>query len=86
MKCMPSFIKIGGAVSEKNHYTRQTFVVLYIVVNDRTNKNRVRPNPEALAISTEASAEASAESLPKIPSKTNVFYDLGLHFFSYILK
>jgi len=27
---MPSFIKIGGAVSEKNNYTRQTFVVLYI--------------------------------------------------------
>ena len=30
MKCMPSFIKIGGAVSEKNDHTRQTFVVLYI--------------------------------------------------------
>ena len=30
MKCMPSFIKIGGAVSEKNDYIRQTFVVLYI--------------------------------------------------------
>ena len=30
MKCMPSFIKIGGAVSEKNNYTRHTFVVLYI--------------------------------------------------------
>ena len=30
MKCMPSFIKIGGAVSEKNGKTRHTFVVLYI--------------------------------------------------------
>ena len=30
MKCMPSFIKIGGAVSEKNDHIRQTFVVLYI--------------------------------------------------------
>ena len=30
MEGMPSFIKIGGAVSEKNNYTRQTFVVLYI--------------------------------------------------------
>ena len=27
---MPSFIKIGGAVSEKNDHIRQTFVVLYI--------------------------------------------------------
>ena len=34
------------------------------LVNDRTTKNRVRPNPEASAISTEASAEASAEPLP----------------------
>ena len=30
MKCMPSFIKIGGAVSEKNGQIGQTFVVLYI--------------------------------------------------------
>ena len=30
MKCMPSFIKIGGAVSEKNGDIGQTFVVLYI--------------------------------------------------------
>ena len=30
MKCMPSFIKIGGVVSEKNDHKRQTFVVLYI--------------------------------------------------------
>ena len=30
MKCMPSFIKIGGAVSEKNDHIRQTFVVLFI--------------------------------------------------------
>ena len=30
MEGIPSFIKIGGAVSEKNNYTRQTFVVLYI--------------------------------------------------------
>ena len=30
MKCMPSFIEIGGAVSEKNDHIRQTFVVLYI--------------------------------------------------------
>ena len=33
MKCMPSFIKIGGAVSEKNGKTRHTFVVLYIGCN-----------------------------------------------------
>ena len=30
VECIPSFIKIGGAVSEKNGRTRQTFVVLYI--------------------------------------------------------
>ena len=30
MKCMPSFIKIGGAVSEENGNKGQTFVVLYI--------------------------------------------------------
>ena len=30
VKCIPSFIKIGGAVSEKNNHIRQTFVVLYI--------------------------------------------------------
>ena len=30
MKYIPSFIKIGGAVSEKNGNTRHTFVVLYI--------------------------------------------------------
>ena len=30
VECIPSFIKIGGAVSEKNGNTRQTFVVLYI--------------------------------------------------------
>ena len=30
MEGIPSFIKIGGAVSEKNWYNRQTFVVLYI--------------------------------------------------------
>ena len=34
MKCMPSFIKIGGAVSEKNGKTRHTFVVLYIGWHD----------------------------------------------------
>ena len=32
MKCMPSFIKIGGAVSEKNGDTGQKFVFLYTVV------------------------------------------------------
>ena len=31
VECIPSFIKIGSAVSEKNGRTRQTFVVLYIV-------------------------------------------------------
>ena len=30
MKYVPSFIKIGGAVSEKNGRIGQTFVVLYI--------------------------------------------------------
>ena len=30
VKCMPSFIKIGGAVSEKKGRNGQTFVVLYI--------------------------------------------------------
>ena len=30
MKYIPSFIKIGGAVSEKNGHNGQTFVVLYI--------------------------------------------------------
>ena len=30
MEGIPSFIKIGGAVSEKNGNTRHTFVVLYI--------------------------------------------------------
>ena len=30
VECIPSFIKIGGAVSEKNNHIRQTFVVLYI--------------------------------------------------------
>ena len=30
VKCILSFIKIGGAVSEKNDHIRQTFVVLYI--------------------------------------------------------
>ena len=30
MEGIPSFIKIGGAVSEKNGRIRQTFVVLYI--------------------------------------------------------
>ena len=30
MEGIPSFIKIGGAVSEKNGDTRQTVVVLYI--------------------------------------------------------
>ena len=30
MEGIPSFIKIGGAVSEKNDHIRQTFVVLYI--------------------------------------------------------
>ena len=30
VKCIPSFITIGGAVSEKNNHIRQTFVVLYI--------------------------------------------------------
>ena len=30
MKCIPSFIKIGGVVSEKNGNIRQTFVILYI--------------------------------------------------------
>ena len=30
IKHIPSFIKIGGAVSEKNGKTRQTFVILYI--------------------------------------------------------
>ena len=33
------------------------------LVNDRTDQNGVRPNPEASAKLTEASAEASAESL-----------------------
>ena len=38
MKCMPSFIKIGGAVSEKNGQIGQTFVVLYIGChNNRLN-------------------------------------------------
>ena len=32
-------------------------------MNDQTDQNWVRPNPEASAKSTEASAEASAESL-----------------------
>ena len=35
------------------------------LVNDRTGQNEVRPNPEASAKLTEASAEASAESLAK---------------------
>ena len=30
VKCIPSFIKIGGAVSEKNDNNGQKFVVLYI--------------------------------------------------------
>ena len=30
MKCIPSFIKIGGVVSEKKRDNGQTFVVLYI--------------------------------------------------------
>ena len=30
MEGIPSFIKIGGAVSEKNDHNRQKFVVLYI--------------------------------------------------------
>ena len=33
VKCIPSFIKIGGAVSEKNGDTGQTFVFLYIGLN-----------------------------------------------------
>ena len=36
--------------------------LVYQLVNDRTGQNRVRPNPEASAKFTEASAEASAES------------------------
>ena len=36
LKCMPIFIKIGGAVSEKNWYNRQTFVFLYIGLGGRT--------------------------------------------------
>ena len=39
MKCMPSFIKIGGAVSEKNDHIRQTFVVLYIGCIIASNRN-----------------------------------------------
>ena len=38
MKCMPSFIKIGGAVSEKNGDIGQTFVVLYIGFLSETQK------------------------------------------------
>ena len=34
MEGIPSFIKIGGVVSEKNDHNRQKFVVLYIGFED----------------------------------------------------
>ena len=42
-------------------------------MNDRTGQNGVRPNPEASAKLTEASAEASAESLAKNSPKKYIF-------------
>ena len=62
-KCKVTYIVTKHLSDKKPHES--------VLVNDRTTKNRVRPNPEASAISTEASAEASAESLP-INSVKNV--------------
>ena len=42
MKYIPSFIKIGGAVSEKNGNTRHTFVVLYIGYIFRESNNLLK--------------------------------------------
>ena len=42
MEGIPSFIKIGGAVSEKNGDIGQTFVVLYIGLISRKNSKVVK--------------------------------------------
>ena len=39
--------------------------LVYQLVNDRTGQNRVRPNPEASAKFTEASAESLAKNSKK---------------------
>ena len=55
-------------------------------MNDRTGQNRVRPNPEASAKFTEASAEASAESLTKNSQKMQIFLRFIKKFGNTILK
>ena len=42
MEGIPSFIKIGGAVSEKNGDIGQTFVVLYIGCSTSPLKEKMR--------------------------------------------
>ena len=48
--------------------------LVYQLVNDRTGQNRVRPNPEASAKFTEASAESLAKNSKKKNAKFFKFY------------
>ena len=50
VECIPSFIKIGGAVSEKNGRIGQTFVVLYIgcILNGNPNSLKAKVNNDCV--------------------------------------